>query len=116
MGKSPGKWIKSVLLGKKSTKSGSTKANESVSTSVIRIRCLRYFSLRLLQLILPRELHICTQNDLLQYYLLVIFSLKASFGLMIQLLILVAMFPFPFPFSEPEVPGTRNNAYDGFLH
>ena len=90
MGKSPGKWIKSVLLGKKSTKSGSTKANESVSTSVIRIRCLRYFSLRLLQLlcaILPRELHICTQNDLLQYYLLVIISLKASFGLMIQLLI-----------------------------
>ena len=40
MGKSPGKWIKSVLLGKKSTKSGSTKANESVSTSVIRMRCL----------------------------------------------------------------------------
>ncbi|CAO2171242.1 unnamed protein product [Urochloa humidicola] len=29
MGKSPGKWIKSVLLGKKSTKSGSTKANET---------------------------------------------------------------------------------------
>ncbi|KAG0539169.1 hypothetical protein BDA96_03G299300 [Sorghum bicolor] len=29
MGKSPGKWIKSVLLGKKSTKSGSTKVNES---------------------------------------------------------------------------------------
>ncbi|KAJ1285124.1 hypothetical protein BS78_03G256200 [Paspalum vaginatum] len=28
MGKSPGKWIKSVLLGKKSTKSGSTKTNE----------------------------------------------------------------------------------------
>jgi hypothetical protein len=48
MGKSPGKWIKSVLLGKKSTKSGSTKANESVSTSVIWMRCLRYFSLRLL--------------------------------------------------------------------
>ncbi|CAO1945196.1 unnamed protein product [Urochloa humidicola] len=29
MGKSPGKWIKSVLLGKKSTKSGSTKVNET---------------------------------------------------------------------------------------
>nr|ACG42575.1 calmodulin binding protein [Zea mays] len=29
MGKSPGKWIKSVLLGKKSTKSGPTKSNES---------------------------------------------------------------------------------------
>lgn len=28
MGKSPGKWIKSVLLGKKSTKSGSNKTNE----------------------------------------------------------------------------------------
>jgi len=33
MGKSPGKWIKSVLLGKKSTKSGSTKANESKATN-----------------------------------------------------------------------------------
>ncbi|PVH38112.1 hypothetical protein PAHAL_5G181600 [Panicum hallii] len=33
MGKSPGKWIKSVLLGKKSTKSGSTKANESVTNN-----------------------------------------------------------------------------------
>jgi len=34
MGKSAGKWIKSVLLGKKSTKSGSTKVNESVRTSI----------------------------------------------------------------------------------
>jgi len=34
MGKSPGKWIKSVLLGKKSTKSGSTKVNEPVRTSI----------------------------------------------------------------------------------
>ncbi|TKW16421.1 hypothetical protein SEVIR_5G298700v4 [Setaria viridis] len=33
MGKSPGKWIKSVLLGKKSTKSGSTKANESAANN-----------------------------------------------------------------------------------
>nr|CAB3478122.1 unnamed protein product [Digitaria exilis] len=33
MGKSPGKWIKSVLLGKKSTKSGSTKANESAGNN-----------------------------------------------------------------------------------
>jgi hypothetical protein len=41
MGKSPGKWIKSVLLGKKSTKSGSTKANESVSTSIMRMSCFK---------------------------------------------------------------------------
>ncbi|XP_062219679.1 protein IQ-DOMAIN 31-like isoform X2 [Phragmites australis] len=31
MGKSPAKWIKSVLLGKKSTKSGSTNVNESAA-------------------------------------------------------------------------------------
>jgi hypothetical protein len=40
MGKSPVKWIKTVLLGKKSTKSGSTKANESVRTFITCKRCL----------------------------------------------------------------------------
>jgi hypothetical protein len=40
MGKSPGKWIKSVLLGKKSTKSGPTKSNESVRTwTSIKLVC-----------------------------------------------------------------------------
>lgn len=47
MGKSPGKWIKSVLLGKKSTKSGSTKVNESVRTSIKLICSLGLFPSRI---------------------------------------------------------------------
>jgi hypothetical protein len=40
MGKSPAKWIKTVLLGKKSTKSGSIKTNEPVRTFIM---CKRFF-------------------------------------------------------------------------